>query len=369
MLASVGMFMFADFDAPTSFLTAGFLHLFFAGFVISIILGALYQLASVILNKPFFSVRGAFANMFLYFLGVASLAIGMFTEETVFLHAGATLASFALLFFAATYLLTFAGVKAWNVSSVALGLGGVFLAFGATLGFLLVMFASGVIELDFDIVLRYHVYFVLGFLFFVVVGSVSVLLPMFSLSHGVNFTLSKAALVLYLVAGAFAWSNYGRFVTFAALLCFGAQVFLILVKRARKAIDYWNFNVFLALAFLAISMLAFEFGSMDFAAFSLTYGALYALIAGNLYKIASFLVWYHYVSPFVGKREVPLLENMVIKKMAFVASYLNIAAIVIFALGFGFAATACMGVSAILLGANLINIFRFIRFGVEDGQN
>ena len=49
---SIGAFFYADFEAISSLNTAGFLHIFFVGFVMSIIIGALYQLTSVILEKP-----------------------------------------------------------------------------------------------------------------------------------------------------------------------------------------------------------------------------------------------------------------------------------------------------------------------------
>ena len=55
LFASLFTYFRADFATLPVLETAGFLHIFFVGFVISIIMGALYQLTSVILEKPFSS--------------------------------------------------------------------------------------------------------------------------------------------------------------------------------------------------------------------------------------------------------------------------------------------------------------------------
>ena len=68
---SVPAFFYADFDAISSLNTAGFLHIFFVGFVMSIIIGALYQLTSVIIQKEFFTVKFAFLNLLAYGAGSA----------------------------------------------------------------------------------------------------------------------------------------------------------------------------------------------------------------------------------------------------------------------------------------------------------
>ena len=73
LIASIPAFFAADFETIAGLETAGFLHVFFVGFVMSIIIGALYQLTSVILEKPFSTIKGAVTNLALYCAGVASL--------------------------------------------------------------------------------------------------------------------------------------------------------------------------------------------------------------------------------------------------------------------------------------------------------
>ena len=45
LIASIPAFFAADFETIAGLETAGFLHVFFVGFVMSVIIGALYQLS------------------------------------------------------------------------------------------------------------------------------------------------------------------------------------------------------------------------------------------------------------------------------------------------------------------------------------
>lgn len=58
--------LWADFSILTDLKTAAFFHTYFIGFVISIIIGSIYQLTSVVLERPFFSLKGAYQNVFIY---------------------------------------------------------------------------------------------------------------------------------------------------------------------------------------------------------------------------------------------------------------------------------------------------------------
>jgi hypothetical protein len=47
------------------------------------------------------------------------------------------------------------------------------------------------------------------------------------------------------------------------------------------------------------------------------FGYITFVINGHLYKIVPFLVWYQKFSPFIGKKKVPMLADMVPKRAAF----------------------------------------------------
>ena len=201
LIASIPAFFAADFETIAGLETAGFLHVFFVGFVMSIIIGALYQLTSVILEKPFSTIKGAVANLVLYCAGVASMSYGMISGKTGFIHGGGMALFLALLFFGTTYIVSFMDNEKKSFAAFMLFVSAIFLLAGISLGFCLLMILSGTLPMDFMFALKFHVYFVLGFVFFIIVGVATVLLPMFALAHDLKFTLSKFAFGFYIFAG------------------------------------------------------------------------------------------------------------------------------------------------------------------------
>ena len=375
LIASIPAFFAADFETIAGLETAGFLHVFFVGFVMSIIIGALYQLTSVILEKPFSTIKGAVANLALYCAGVASMSYGMISGKTGFIHGGGMGLFLALLFFGTTYIVSFMDNEKKSFAAFMLFVSAVFLLAGISLGFCLLMILSGTLPMDFMFALKFHVYFVLGFVFFIIVGVATVLLPMFALAHDLKFTLSKFAFGFYILAGVLLFFSeiYAYFAFGAAIICFVAEALYILKKRVRKAYDYWNVNIALSLAAFVLFCVFIAADRYDMAIFMLIYGFLFAFITAHLYKIAPFLIWYHYVAPFVGKTKVPLLDQMILKKPAYIGIGFNTLGLALYELGvwleiksLAHCGVACLLVSIVLVAINMINVFKFTKFGIKE---
>ncbi len=375
LIASIPAFFAADFETIAGLETAGFLHVFFVGFVMSIIIGALYQLTSVILEKPFSTIKGAVANLVLYCAGVASMSYGMISGKTGFIHGGGMALFLALLFFGTTYIVSFMDNEKKSFAAFMLFVSAIFLLAGISLGFCLLMILSGTLPMDFMFALKFHVYFVLGFVFFIIVGVATVLLPMFALAHDLKFTLSKFAFGFYIFAGILLFFSevYAYFAFGAAIVCFVAEALHILKKRVRKAYDYWNVNIALSLTAFVLFCVLIAADRYDMAVFMLIYGFLFAFIAAHLYKIAPFLIWYHYVAPFVGKTKVPLLDQMILKKPAYIGIGFNAIGLTLYELGvwleiksLAHCGVASLLVSIVLVAINMINVFKFTKFGVKE---
>lgn len=375
LIASIPAFFAADFEMIAGLETAGFLHVFFVGFVMSIIIGALYQLTSVILEKPFSTIKGAMLNLAVYCVGIAAMGYGMISGKTGFIHGGGMALFLALLFFGTTYIVSFMDNEKKSFAAFMLFVSAIFLLAGISLGFCLLMILSGTLPMDFMFALKFHVYFVLGFVFFIIVGVATVLLPMFALAHDLKFTLSKFAFGFYIFAGIllFFGEIYAYFAFGAAIVCFIAEALHILKKRVRKAYDYWNVNIALSLAAFVLFCAFIAADRYDMAVFMLIYGFLFAFIAAHLYKIAPFLIWYHYVAPFVGKTKVPLLDQMILKKPAYIGIGFNALGLVLYELGvwleiklLAHCGVACLLVSIVLVAINMINVFKFTKFGVKE---
>ena len=375
LIASIPAFFAADFETIAGLETAGFLHVFFVGFVMSIIIGALYQLTSVILEKPFSTIKGAMLNLAVYCVGIAAMGYGMISGKTGFIHGGGMTLFLALLFFGTTYIVSFMDNEKKSFAAFMLFVSAIFLLAGISLGFCLLMILSGTLPMDFMFALKFHVYFVLGFVFFIIVGVATVLLPMFALAHDLKFTLSKFAFGFYIFAGVLLFFSeiYAYFAFGAAIICFVAEALYILKKRVRKAYDYWNVNIALSLAAFVLFYAFIAADRYDMAVFMLIYGFLFAFIAAHLYKIAPFLIWYHYVAPFVGKTKVPLLDQMILKKPAYIGIGFNALGLALYELGvwleiksLAHCGVACLLVSIVLVAINMINVFKFTKFGVKE---
>ena len=375
LIASIPAFFAADFETIAGLETAGFLHVFFVGFVMSIIIGALYQLTSVILEKPFSTIKGAMLNLAVYCVGIAAMGYGMISGKTGFLHGGGMALFLALLFFGTTYIVSFMDNEKKSFAAFMLFVSAIFLLAGISLGFCLLMILSGTLPMDFMFALKFHVYFVLGFVFFIIVGVATVLLPMFALAHDLKFTLSKFAFGFYIFAGILLFFSevYAYFAFGAAIVCFVAEALHILKKRVRKAYDYWNVNIALSLAAFVLVCTFIAADRYDMAVFMLIYGFLFAFIAAHLYKIAPFLIWYHYVAPFVGKTKVPLLDQMILKKPAYIGIGFNAVGLALYEIGvwleiksLAHCGVASLLVSIVLVAINMINVFKFTKFGVKE---
>ena len=375
LIASIPAFFAADFEMIAGLETAGFLHVFFVGFVMSVIIGALYQLTSVILEKPFSTIKGAMLNLAVYCVGIAAMGYGMISGKTGFIHGGGMALFLALLFFGTTYIVSFMDNEKKSFAAFMLFISAIFLLAGISLGFCLLMILSGTLPMDFMFALKFHVYFVLGFVFFIIVGVATVLLPMFALAHDLKFTLSKFAFGFYIFAGILLFFSeiYAYFAFGAAIVCFVAEALHILKKRVRKAYDYWNVNIALSLAAFVLFCAFIAADRYDMAVFMLIYGFLFAFIAAHLYKIAPFLIWYHYVAPFVGKTKVPLLDQMILKKPAYIGIVFNALGLTLYELGvwleiksLAHCGVACLLVSIVLVAINMINVFKFTKFGVKE---
>ncbi|CZE50790.1 peptidase M50 [Campylobacter geochelonis] len=371
LLLSVFWFVFADFNAPASLQTASFFHIFLTGFVMSIIIAALYQLTSVILEKEFFTIKFSLLNLVIYFISASALSYGMLSGNLVFMHAGGGVLFLSFLYFCTTYLLSFLNAKVRTYAFYALLLAGIYLLVGIVLGFCLLLIVSGSLSLDFELFLKLHVYFVLGFIYLIILGASSVLIPMFALSHKVKFTLYKIALIVYVLILVMLFINLNlAYMLFAiSFLAFISQVALILKNRVRKAWEYWNLNIVFAFFALLIGAVFFAFGKVGEALFLLCFGFLYAFIVAHMYKIVPFLIWYHYIAPFVGKTKVPMLEDMILKKLAYIALWLNVAGVLVYVFGLKIVGLGLVGMSVLLVLVNMINIFKYIKFGVKNEQS
>lgn len=365
LVICVFTFWNADFDIMLSLNSALFFHTFLLGFVISIIIGALYQLVSVILEKPFFTLKFAYLNFFVFTIGVISLLLGMYFENLIFLNIAGILLMIFFLYFCTVYLLSFIGCKVWNFSVISLLCSGIFLLFGILCALALVLVLNGRLDIDFSFLVSLHIYLVFGSVYFVILGASSVLIPMFSLAHKSKFYLYYLSGISY-VLGFFALFyeiKFSEILAIISVILFVLQVIMILQKRIRKKFEYWSLNIYFSFICLILGVIYFYFGESEKLIFTLSFGFLYSFIVAHLYKILPFLIWYNYISKFVGKLKIPMLDDMIMKKVAYMSLAFNVLAIFFSGFGFRLSALILIFISIVLLITNIINFFRYTKFG------
>ncbi|ASM35407.1 peptidase M50 [Campylobacter sputorum subsp. bubulus] len=363
LFLSIFVYFNVDFSSFLSFHTASFFHIYLVGFVISVIIGALYQLTSVILEKDFYSIKFAFLNFIFYAFSIVLFSYGMFIENIAFMYSGGIVLFLSIVFFCISYLLSFKNAKVKNYAYLTFFVGGFFLLIGVLTGFFLLLAVSGSINLDIEVLFYYHIYFVLGFIYLIILGASSVLIPMFTLSHKNSFLCYKISFVVFLCIGVnLTFSlKLAEIFLYISLAFFVVQVILILKNRVRRNYDYWNLNIIFSFLFLFLAIVLYLYEKNSFV-FALTYGFLYAFIVGHLYKIVPFLVWYHYVSPFVGKKKVPMLEDMINKNLAYISLFFNIFSVFLAVLNLKYMVALFLFMSVICVIINMVNIFKYIKF-------
>lgn len=316
---------------------AAFSHLYLLGFVMMVIFGAMYQLLPVVLEAPIFSKDFAYIQFYMYIIGFSMMVGGFSVAELhLLIPYGAVITYVSMLIFCFNVFLTFYRLENVTLVSKFLLIGTVFLFISVSLGLLIgLSIGHGLLSIDIDSWVKAHMIGTLGgFVMMIVMGVSMVLIPMFSLSHGYDEKWIKVALYFYTIGTAL-WMvalilQMPWMVQAASSVCMGfgifcfvVQIYIIFKQRARKQNDYWVKNVVFALVCLVSSALCcmfyFALGSSMLgilAGVLFFFGFLLSFIVGHIYKILPFLIWYEKFSPLVGKQKVPLLYQMIHKKVA-----------------------------------------------------
>ena len=329
---------------------AGWAHWFLLGFVMMVIFGAMAQLIPVVVEVGHYSVDLYYVIWPLLLIGTLAMVVGFWGAPAV-LPYGGLLVLTAMLIYLYDTLMTLK--KAENITltvktAVAANL---FLTTGIVVGFLLTLAIGAGVEVDVAWWLGTHAVLVLGgYVVLTVMGLSLILLPMFGLAHGFDevpihraFSLMVGGVLLHLLSTLIGFSA-GRFVAMlvmlAAIAFYTQQVWLIYKVRARKENDIWARSMFfgygslLVAALLAVVSLFADWENVILAsAWFLIMGFVTFLITGHLYKIIPFLVWFERYSPLVGKQKVPMLHEMVPKKMADWEFALSAAGVVVAGVG------------------------------------
>jgi hypothetical protein len=364
---------------------AGWIHLFLLGFVMMIIFGAMAQLIPVVLEVGHAVVDLYYVILPLLGVGAVTMVVGFWMMPSL-LPYGGLLVLVAMIIFAFESIATLkkTTLRTLTVKTVAWSNG--YLLLGILTGFAIALGLAGSMRIDIGLMLKAHVYAVLGgYVVLTIMGLSLTLIPMFSLAHGFetkaverafNFVIVGVGVVfLGALFGSETIMIIGYGLSFVGIFFYIYQIYIIAKLTVRKEMDVWAKSMIFAFVTLLCAILLsgvyFLVGDekiLHAAVWFLLLGFIGSFITGHLYKIVPFLVWFERFAPLVGKEKVPMLHEMYDKKGA--SMFFTFTALGVMAGGLGllFGSIELFGAGASFLFMGAIFLFstmnKMLAYGV-----
>jgi hypothetical protein len=298
-----------------------------------IIFGAMPQIIRDVLEVGHVVVDVYYIILPLLGIGASVMVIGFWLMPSL-LPYGGLLVLVAMMIFAFENIATLkkTELKTLTVRTVAWSNG--YLLLGILTGFAIALGLAGDLGINVTLMLKAHVYAVLGgYVMLTIMGLSLTLIPMFSLAHGFNEEPIKKAFNI-LISGVgivflgaligFEWLMYiGYLISFIGVVFYIWQIYIIAILTVRKELDVWAKSMIFAFGSLIFSMMTGLVALLTDAQNMLhttvwffLLGFVSSMITGHLYKIVPFLVWFERFAPLVGKEKVPMLHEMYSKEGA-----------------------------------------------------
>ena len=385
LLSMLSLLFFEPTFSYEQMYIAGWVHLFLLGFVMMIIFGAMAQLIPVVLEVGHVVVDVYYVILPLLGTGASVMVSGFWFMPSL-LPYGGLLVLVAMMIFAFENIVTLkkTTLKTLTVRTVAWSNG--YLLLGILTGFAIALGFAGDLVIDVALMLKAHVYAVLGgYVMLTIMGLSLTLIPMFSLAHGFDEEPIKRAFNLLIVGVAIVflgalfgteWIMYvGYLVSFAGVLFYIWQIYIIAKLTVRKEMDVWAKSMifaFVSLVFsLATGAVALVTGSQSMLHTTVWFfllGFVSSMITGHLYKIVPFLVWFERFAPLVGKEKVPMLHEMYSKEGASMMFWFTVSGVFLGGMGLLFESDMLfkMGGSFLFAGAIFLYITmkKMLAYGV-----
>ena len=333
-------------------------HIAILAWASMIVFGALYQLIPVVYETSLYSEKLSKITFWMFLVSVSALSYSFWIASfTNLLFYSSILMFSSLLLFIINLQLTYKKSNKPNIQSKFINTGIYWLALTELLGTTIVFnFKYNFLNETHLHYLKIHAHFgLIGWFLLLIMGSASILIPMFLVSHKLDeiklnyaYYFINIALTLISIDWLFIHSQY--FIYFYwFLFAVGIFSFLLYVKEAykkrlRKKLDIGLKYTVIAISsiivplFLALlliingenSNIVTHFGT--FYGFSILFGVISMLIFGQTYKTLPFIVWLDKYQSFVGKKKVPFPRELYSEKIAnfqfilYILSYVMICA-------------------------------------------
>ena len=299
LLSFRASFSYAQMDV------AGWVHLYLLGFVMIIIFGAMAQLIPVVLEVGHAVVDLYYVILPLMIVG-AIMMVGGFWFLPALLPFGGLLVLVAMMIFAFEAMATLKKTKLRTLTVKTVAWSNVYLLLGILTGFAIALGLSGNLSIDVALMLKAHVFAVLGgYVVLTIMGFSLTLIPMFSLAHGFEtkaiewaFRLIISGVGVVFVGALFSYESImivGYSIDFVGVFFYMYQIYIIAKLTVRKDLDVWAKSMIFAFVALSLSIMIagvyFLNGNealLHGAVWLLLLGFVGSFITGHLYKIVPF---------------------------------------------------------------------------------
>ena len=345
---------------------AGWVHLYLLGFVMVIIFGAMAQLIPVVLEVGHAVVDLYYVILPLLGVGAVMMVVGFWILPAL-LPFGGLLVLVAMIIFAFESVATLRKTTLRTLTVKTVAWSNAYLLLGILTGFAIALGLAGHLSIDVGLMLKAHVFAVLGgYVILTIMGLSLTLIPMFSLAHGFEtkaveraFLATIVGVGVVFVAALFGSESImigGYLLSFVGMFFYLYQIYIIAKLTVRKELDVWAKSMIWAFVSVGLAILLagvyFVSGAesvLHASVWFLLLGFVGSFITGHLYKIVPFLVWFERFAPLVGKEKVPMLHEMYDKKAAGMFFNFTVAGIMIGALGLLFESDKLFGAGGSLL--------------------
>lgn len=362
-------------------------HLFLPGFLLSVTIGAFYQLMPVVLGAPLHaSSRALWLHFVAHVLGLPVLVLGFIAARFDWVGIGGLFIATGIIHFTLTACRTFAQGTRRDAAAWSFPLSATWLLITVVLGILLAGHRRWpFLPLSAVDLLRAHAHLGLGGFFLTLLqGATFQLVPMFTMGQAQRPRFIWGGILctqagLLLLAPGFAWSLPVLAIAGASFLiigiaCSGIALRATLLTRRRKKLEP-GLRAFLTGATLLIpitgvasTLMIVETGWTGFPRLVSSYGvliilgALSLMVLGMLCKIVPFLVWMRAYGPLVGKQPVPLATELSSKPLERVWAAAHLSALVLLVAACATATPVLAGLGAwTLAGGGLIFLINIAR--------
>ena len=357
-----------------------FVHLWLPGFLLSVSIGALYQLMPVVLGAP---LRAGVTKLWIHFVlhavGATALVLGFAASRFDYVAAGGSLVAIGTLFLFVTVLRTFSTATRRDAAAWSFPLATGWLAVTVLFGIALALNRRWPwLPLSAVDLLRAHAHLgLVGFFLTLLQGTMFQLIPMFTMGDARRPRLIWTGLLatqagLPVLTAGLAWHHRlsaiaGAAIIVAGIVCTGIALLATLRTRRRRVLEP-GIQAFVAgfglITLAALGGLALVVAPGDSPAFLQMIsgygivaipGALSLCVLGMLCKIVPFLVWMRAYGPKVGKQPVPVATSLASKALerGWLIAHLAAIALLVVACGLPSATLALIGGATLAVSAAL----------------